>query len=126
MLNNEELVLWEGKPAGISDRLKEKAKLSVLNNTTYKITTQRLIIESGLIGKNVEEVELLRVKDLSVKQSIADKLLKIGTITVFSDDISNSKVLLEDIHEVQKVKDIIRKAVREEKAAHNISYRENL
>ncbi|MEK3771078.1 PH domain-containing protein [Paenibacillus sp. FSL R5-0887] len=126
MSNSEELVLWEGKPAGISDRLKEKAKLGILNNTTYKITTQRIIIESGLIGKNIEEVELLRVRDLSVKQSLKDKLIGVGSVTVFSDDISNSSVIFEDIQDAHKVKDIIRKAVREEKSAHNISYRENL
>ncbi|MEK5239034.1 PH domain-containing protein [Paenibacillus sp. FSL L8-0470] len=60
--------LWEGKPAGISDRFKGLIRL---NTTTYTITSQRIMVKTGLIGKDLEEVELLRVNDFSVAQSIS-------------------------------------------------------
>lgn len=119
----QEVVLWKGKPAGISDRLKGIVRL---NTTTYTITSQRIMVKTGLIGKNVEEIELLRVRDLSVAQSIMDRMLGIGSLTVFSDDASAPQLLFRKIHDAQTVKDVLRKAVRDEKIANNISYREQI
>ncbi|MEK4238860.1 PH domain-containing protein [Paenibacillus sp. FSL H7-0714] len=119
----QEVVLWKGKPASISDRLKGIVRL---NTTTYTITSQRIMVKTGLIGKNVEEIELLRVRDLSVAQSIMDRMLGIGTLTVFSDDASAPQLLFRKIHDAQTVKDVLRKAVRDEKIANNISYREQI
>lgn len=121
--SNPEVVLWEGKPAGISDRLKGIVRL---NTTTYTITSQRIMVKTGLIGKNVEEIELLRVNDLSVAQSIPDRMLGIGTLTVFSDDASSPQLSFRKIHDAQKIKEVLRKAVRDEKIANNISYREQI
>ncbi|MRN55604.1 PH domain-containing protein [Paenibacillus monticola] len=121
--SSHEIVLWEGKPAGISDRLKG---LIGLNTTSYKITSQRIMVKTGLIGKNVEEIELLRVRDLSVAQSIMQRMLGIGTLTVFSDDTSAPQLLFKKIRDAQTVKDVLRKAVRDEKIANNISYREQI
>lgn len=119
----QEVVLWKGKPAYISDRLKG---IVGLNTTSYTITSQRIMVKTGLIGKNVEEIELLRVRDLSVKQSIMDRMLGIGSLTVFSDDASAPQLLFRKIHDAQTVKDVLRKAVRDEKIANNISYREQI
>lgn len=119
----QEVVLWKGKPASISDRLKGIVRL---NTTTYTITSQRIMVKTGLIGKDVEEIELLRVRDLSVAQSIMDRMLGIGTLTVFSDDASAPQLLFRKIHDAQTVKDVLRKAVRDEKIANNISYREQI
>ncbi|ASA23508.1 PH domain-containing protein [Paenibacillus donghaensis] len=118
-----ESVLWEGKAAGISDRLKG---LVGLNTTLYTLTSQRIMVKTGLIGKNIEEIELLRVNDFSVGQSIAERMLGIGTLTVFSDDASSPELLFRRIRKVQEVKDILRTAVRNEKLANNISYREQI
>lgn len=118
-----EAELWQGKPAGISDRLKGLVRL---NTTVYTITSQRIMVKTGLIGKDVEEVELLRVNDFSVTQTIPDRILGIGTLTVFSDDASSPQLLFRKIRKVQAVKDVLRQAVRDEKIANNISYREQI
>jgi hypothetical protein len=118
-----EVVLWKGKSAGISDRLKG---IIGLNTTTYTITSQRIVVKTGLIAKNTEEVELLRVRDLSVAQSIMDRMLGIGSLTVFSEDTSAPQLLFRKIHDAQTVKDVLRKAVRDEKTTNNISYREQI
>ncbi|MBW4080036.1 PH domain-containing protein [Paenibacillus sp. S150] len=118
-----EAELWQGKPAGISDRLKG---IVGLNTTKYIITSQRIMVKTGLIGKNIEEIELLRVNDFSVAQSIPQRILGIGTLTVFSDDASSPQLLFRKIRKAQSVKDILRQAVRDEKTANNISYREQI
>ncbi|WP_058303574.1 PH domain-containing protein [Gorillibacterium timonense] len=121
--SDEEAVLWEGKPADFEDRLKNMAHL---NTTDYTITNQRVIRKSGLIGKKVEEIELLRVKDLSIQQSVRERLFGVGNITILSEDPRTPELILEDVKDVHEVKDIIRKAVREEKARHRIVYRDDV
>ncbi|MNI15725.1 Bacterial membrane flanked domain protein [compost metagenome] len=123
MAASEEVVLWEGKPSGLTDRIKNVA---FLNNTHYTITSQRVIVKSGLLTKKTEEVEMYMVKDISIEQSVSDRLLGVGSINIVSSDENTPKLILDDVQDVEVVKDLIRNAVREEKALHNISYRDHV
>lgn len=58
----------------------------------YRLTTQRLFLRTGLIAKQIEEVELFRVKDVTVTQNVMQRLLGVGTITVISTDDSHPKL----------------------------------
>lgn len=61
--------------------------------TRYTLTNERLKVTSGLLSKRVDEVELFRVKDTKVYQSILDRLVGLGTITVQSADKTGELVL---------------------------------
>ena len=39
-----------------------------IRSNEFKVTSERLIIKEGLIARNMEEIELFRIKDVSVKQ----------------------------------------------------------
>lgn len=78
----------------------------------YRLTTQRLFVQKGLIAKHLEELELFRVKDVIVKQSILQRILGFGTITVLSTDDSNPHVALIGINKPVDVKEIIRNSFR--------------
>lgn len=120
---DEETTLWEGQPSGIAGKMKSAAKI---NSTKYKITNQRIIVESGLIGKRQEEVELGRVKDYKVNQTLTEKLQNIGSIIVISTDESTPEMKLDGIESPMAVKEIIRNAVREYRSRLNIHFRENV
>ena len=51
-----------------------------------KITNQRVVLSRGLLSKEIEEVEFYRVKDTKYQQTLFQRLLNVGTITLFSDD----------------------------------------
>ena len=53
---------------------------------SLKITTQRIVLTSGMFSQEVEEVEYYRVKDTTYHQSLWQRLFGIGTITLLSDD----------------------------------------
>ena len=59
--DDDEELLWSGRPY-----------LSI--GTRYELTSQRLRIIRGLLGRSVEEVELVRVRDTSVSQSCPHSL----------------------------------------------------
>jgi membrane protein YdbS with pleckstrin-like domain len=52
----------------------------------YALTAQRLEIESGVLGRRCESVDLWRVRDLVLEQSFIERLRGVGRITVYSSD----------------------------------------
>lgn len=78
----------------------------------YRLTTQRLIVQTGLIAKHLEEVELFRVKDLTLEQGGLQRILRYGSITVLSSDDTNPQLTLKGVKGVDGVKEQIRNAFR--------------
>ncbi len=68
-----------------------------LRSIEYVVTTQRVRIVSGLFSKNIEEIELFRVKDTMVQQGFTQRLFGLGTITVISGDARNPRLVLYGI-----------------------------
>ena len=48
--------------------------------TRYLITNRRLQIRRGILAKNVEETRIDRVVDVTVRQGILDRMLRIGAV----------------------------------------------
>lgn len=48
--------------------------------TTYSITNQRLTIQSGLLSRELHETRLERVQNVNVRQSLPERLLRIGDV----------------------------------------------
>ncbi len=116
----EEIVLWEGKPEGVSDAVK-----GPLNSVRYKITNQRIIITHGLLTTTQTEIEMRNVKDVKVHQSMGEKMVKVGDITVVSSDVTDGTVVLNNIKDPISVKELIRQAFNEERQRMHIIYRDD-
>lgn len=56
----------------------------------YTLTNQRLIINKGLLSRSVDEIELFRVKDVTLTQTLFQRFVGYGTITVSSTDASGT------------------------------------
>lgn len=78
----------------------------------YSMTDERLFVRRGVIAKHVEEVELYRVKDVSLAQGVMARLLGIGTIQVLSTDDTTPTLCLEGIPNPESIKEQIRKCYR--------------
>ena len=78
----------------------------------YRLTTQRLFAQTGLIAKHLEEVELFRVKDVELNQGVLDRLLGVGTVTVLSTDDTAPRLELRGVLRPMEVKEQIRTAFR--------------
>lgn len=81
-------------------------------STRYRLTTQRLFAQTGLIAKNLEEIELFRVKDVTLSQGVLDRLLGVGTVTVLSTDDTAPELALEGIRDPLAAKEALRTAFR--------------
>lgn len=119
--DSQETILWEGQPDGIMDKVKTTAKV---NSTHYKITNQRIVVNTGLIGKKQEEIELYRVKDYKVTQTLSERLINVGNLIIIAADSTTPRVILSNIKNPNEVKEILRKAVLDCKQKMNVSYKD--
>lgn len=111
--DNDEEILWEGRPF-----------LSV--STHYIITSQRVRIIQGLLGKDREDIELIRIQDIDQSQSLRERLLNLGDITIRGHDTSNPKAILNNISDPQSVHELLRKAILAARKKYGLSYREEM
>ncbi len=81
-------------------------------STRYRLTTQRLFVQTGLIAKNLEEVELFRVKDVALSQGVFDRMLGTGTVVVLSTDDTAPRLELAGVLDPMAVKEAVRGAFR--------------
>lgn len=63
----------------------------------YRITSQRVVIEYGVLGKRVEQIDLYRIVDFVVTRTIGQRLMGTGTITLDSTDKSTPAIRIEGI-----------------------------
>ncbi len=75
----------------------------------YVLTSSRFIIISGILGRQVDEIELFRVVDSKTVQSLVDRWADLGTIIVSSTD-KTGIATMKKIPEPHLVRDSLRQA----------------
>jgi membrane protein YdbS with pleckstrin-like domain len=55
---------------------------------TYRLYPDRLEVESGLIGRKIENVELFRIRDIGLRQGFLGRMANWGDVYVHSTDSS--------------------------------------
>ena len=81
-------------------------------STKYILTTERIKIHSGLIGKRAEQMDLFRIKDVMVKRGLTQRARGVGDVLVVSSDASTPKMLLGGVKDPDELAERIRKAAR--------------
>src|SRR5690606_19838376 len=63
----------------------------------YRITSRRLVIESGVLSKKLEQVDLYRVTDYYVERPFSQRLFGTGNLIFETVDRTTSQVEVRDI-----------------------------
>ncbi|MFQ5489078.1 MAG: PH domain-containing protein [Phycisphaerae bacterium] len=80
--------------------------------TRYRLTTERLFIERGILSQVIDQTELIRVDDVRVCKSAMDRVFGLGTVEVMSTDMSDRSLTVVGISGCDWVAESIREAVR--------------
>lgn len=97
-LTSDEKILWEGRPF-----------LSAFTN--YQITTERVRIIHGFLGRSRDDIELIRIQDIDFEQSLTERALGVGDIIIFSADPSLPETRLNNVKNPEEVHEILRRAM---------------
>jgi len=79
-----------------------------LRSTMYRVTNQRVLVEQGIFSKTVDEIDLRYVDDSTFTQSLVERILGIGSVTLISSDKSSPRYVLRSIRDPRGVREMIR------------------
>ncbi|MEM7622018.1 MAG: PH domain-containing protein [Planctomycetota bacterium] len=77
-------------------------------STDYVLTTQRLRMKDGILNRRTEEIELYRVRDTALHQSLFERIFGLGTIDLTSSDPRTPEVNLRGIKGADGVREHFR------------------
>ncbi len=91
-----------------------------LSFTRYSIIKRegeyaKLVNINGFLSSRSEEVNLYRVDDFEVYQSLIDKLFGVGTVTVYCKDATCDKLVLKNVKNPFRVRELLNKLVLEDR-----------
>ena len=117
-------ILWEGKPAGLWERFLD---LIHMNFTSYQITKDELIITTGFFRRHSNTFELYTLKDPDLTETLIQRWLKVGTVSVTVDahgktEIIGTKIYLKNLKDAAKVRKLLRDAIETDVMERKITY----
>ena len=115
----EEHEIWRGAPDNLLSPVAGRT-------TTCVLTTERIKVDSGLVGRRAEQIELFRVKDVVVAKGLVQRSRGRGDLKVVSTDASTPAVYFQSIDKPDDVAELIRKAARDARRRHGVAMRENM
>jgi uncharacterized membrane protein YdbT with pleckstrin-like domain len=83
----------------------------------YHLTSQRLRLTQGFLSRKIVEIELFRIRDLTIEQGFIQRLLTLGTVKAISTDEDAQVILLSGIKDAMKVKENLRTFVMQARKA---------
>lgn len=95
-----------------------------LSFTVYKLTDEKLLIESGFLNKKEEEVRLYRILDITLRRTLGERLFGLGTIHCCSADKSTPEFDVSRIPDSARVKELLSDLVEKERTSRRVTGRE--
>ena len=86
----------------------------------YKITTRTIDVESGVLSKRIETLQLWKIRDLEFNQSCLDRMLNVATIRIITHDVTNPTLLLWGVPESREIFDRLKDAIELSRQARNV------
>ena len=95
-----------------------------LSFTKYKLTDEKLTIQTGFLSIKQEEVRLYRIMDVTLSRKFGQRIFGLGTIHCCSADKSTPEFDIKNIKNSEKVKDLLSDKVEQERQRKRVSSRE--
>jgi uncharacterized membrane protein YdbT with pleckstrin-like domain len=81
----------------------------------YRLTPQTFFHERGLLVKSTSPIEIIRIDDIAMKQTVLERLMGVGTIRILSNDATDPLLILKGIPDVRKTFEAIDQTRRAER-----------
>ncbi len=129
---SSERVIFEGRPAALDSVGRWLVTLLTLGLAAlyfwfdaaghrFKITSQRLVLKTGVLSVRTDFVELYRITDLDVEEPLFERLLGYGRLVIASSDRSDPAIVLRGIVRPEVLADQLRACIEEQKRARGVT-----
>lgn len=92
--------------------------------TKYKLTEEKLLIQTGFLNIKQEEVRLYRIMDVTLNRPLGQRIWGLGTIHCCSADKSTPEFDIKNIKNSEKIKNLLSGQVEEERNKKRVTSRE--
>ena len=92
--------------------------------TKYALTEEKLLIETGFLNKNEEEVRLYRIMDVTLQRPLSQRIWGLGTIHCCTADKSTPEFDIKRVKHAKQVKDMLSDMIEKERNEKRIYGRE--
>ena len=92
--------------------------------TKYKLTEDKLIIQTGFLNIKQEEVRLYRIMDVTLNKPLGQRIWGLGTIHCCSADKSTPEFDIKNIKNSEKIKNLLSDQVETERNKKRVTSRE--
>lgn len=83
-------------------------QMAALRGHRYRVTNQRIVVESGVLTKRLDEIDMRLVEDIEFQQTLLQRLLGIGQLVVVSADKKMRTFRLLGVESPREVRELIR------------------
>jgi uncharacterized membrane protein YdbT with pleckstrin-like domain len=87
----------------------------------YRITTRRIVVETGVLSKRMEQIDLYRVNDYTVERPFLQRLLGTGNLLLKTVDKTTPELRITEIKtDVVALYEQLRHATERDRAARGV------
>jgi uncharacterized membrane protein YdbT with pleckstrin-like domain len=127
-----EEVLYEGRPAVIGGAGSLMVCILTLGiaalfywirtlGVHYRITTERIVVELGVLSKRTEQIDLYRITDYVVERPFSQRLLGTGNIVLEAMDRTTPRIVVRGIRtDVMALYEKLRTSTEREKRRRGV------
>ena len=117
-------IVWQGQPSGLWGIILSTLHL---NFTWYKLSKDELIITKGFFNRRTDSVELYLLKDPDLRETLWQRMFKVGSIRVKVDTHSGSAraghiIELQNIKNPNEVRKMLRDYIEADVLERGINY----
>ncbi|MBF0224498.1 MAG: PH domain-containing protein [Desulfobacterales bacterium] len=99
-------------------------KILKLKSTYYSISKDRIEIEKGFLGKEIDNMDLFRIRDLKLQRTFLDRLTGIGTVLLVTTDTSHPELTLFKIKKSKELYDNLKRLSLEADSKRRVIHHE--
>ncbi len=71
--------------------------IMMVRTVRFRVSNYRIDFERGLLSKHIDTLELWHVEDIRFDQSLMDRMLNVGNITILSHDDTTPKLVMNGL-----------------------------
>jgi membrane protein YdbS with pleckstrin-like domain len=86
----------------------------------YRITTRTIDVESGILSRKIETLQLWKVRDLEFVQSFWDRMLSIAHINIVTHDVTTPKLVMWGLPDSRAIFDKLKDSIDLARQSRNV------
>ena len=77
----------------------------------YEVTTQRFRLFTGVLSQQIDEIELYRVKDMTIQRPFWLRVLRLSNLVMHTSDRSHPELVVKAVSDVHELRETLRNHV---------------